>query len=85
MLADPQIAQLGFLEIRIDPDVAQRTDRHEALADLHIVAGIHVAPRDHAVDLCDDCAVTKVELGLVEIALRLKQTGLGLFQSGRSS
>jgi hypothetical protein len=31
------------LKVRIHPDVAQRADRHETLADLHLVAGIHVA------------------------------------------
>jgi hypothetical protein len=69
-LADPQVAELGFLEIRIHPDVAQRADRHEALADLHIVAGIHVASRDDAVDLRDNGAIAQVELRLLRRTLR---------------
>ena len=83
-LADAQIAKLRFLEIRIDPDVAQRADRHQALADLHVVAGIHVAARDDAVDLRDDRAVAQIELRLIEIALRLQQFRLGLLQRRRS-
>ena len=53
-LADAQVAQLRFLEVGVDPDVPQRAQRHEALADLHVVAGVDVAARDHAVDLGDD-------------------------------
>jgi hypothetical protein len=40
MLADAQVAELGLLEIRVDPDITQRADRHEALTSLDVVAGI---------------------------------------------
>ena len=83
VLTDSQIAQLCFLEIRIHPDVAQRTNRHQTLTCLHVIAGIHVAPCDHAIDLRANRAVSKIESGLVEIALSLHQTGLGLFQGRR--
>ena len=49
-LTDAQIAQLRFLEIGIDPDVAQRANGHQALANLHIVPGVHVPSRDYAID-----------------------------------
>ena len=81
-LADPQIAELSFLEIRIHPDVAQRADRHEALADLDVVARVHVATGDDAVDLGDDRAVAQIELRLVEIALRLFDFASACFKPG---
>ena len=54
-----------------------------ALADLDIVAGIDVAARDDAVDLRDDVAVAKVQLGLSQIALGGFELGLGLLDGGR--
>src|SRR6202012_2216056 len=48
MLADPQLAELGFLEIRVYPDITQRADGHDALASLEIVAGIHVTAGGNA-------------------------------------
>src|SRR5215469_13725735 len=56
-LSDSQVSQLRFLEVRIDPSIAKRPYRHQALADLDIVTGIYVAPRDHAIDLGHDRAV----------------------------
>ena len=37
-LADAQIGELRLLEIGVDPDLGQRTDRHQALAGLHVIA-----------------------------------------------
>jgi len=71
MLADAQVAELGLLEIRVDPDITQRADRHEALPDLDVVAGIHVAAGDNAVNLREDRAIAQIELGLIEITLGL--------------
>ena len=82
-LADAQVAQLRFLEVGVDPDFVERADRHEVLADLNIVARIDVAPRDDAVDLGDDVAVTQVQFGLREVALRGFEFRLGLLD-GRS-
>ena len=48
-----------------------------------VVAGVHVAARDDAVDLRDDVAVAQVQLGLVQVALRLGQLGLGLLDGRR--
>ena len=79
-LADPQIAELGFLEICVHPDVAQRADSHQTLTHLHVVAGVHIAPGDDAIDLRHNRAVAQIQLCLIEITLRLQQTRLGLFQ-----
>ena len=77
-LTDAQIGQLRFLEIGVDPDFGERADGHQALPGLHVVARVHVAPRDHAADLGKDVAVAQIQFGLVEIGLGLFQLGLGL-------
>ena len=82
-LADTQVAQLRLLEIGIDPDLVERADRHEILADLDIIARIDVSARDDAVDLRDDVAIAKIELGLGEIALGGLELGLGLLDGRR--
>ena len=82
-LADAQIAQLRLLEIGVDPDLVERADRHQALPDLNIVAGVDVAARDDAIDLGDDVAIAKVELGQSEIALGGFELGLGLLDGRR--
>jgi hypothetical protein len=74
-----RIGKLRFLEIGVDPDFGQRADGHEALAGDDVVAGIHVAPRDDAVDFGNDVAIAQIQVGLIEIALGLGQLGLGLF------
>ena len=52
-LADAQVGELRLLEVGVDPDLGERADRHQALADLDVVAGVDVAPRDDAVDLAE--------------------------------
>src|SRR6185369_10688896 len=71
---------LRFLEIGIDPDVAQRAYRHEALANLHMVARIYIAPGDHPVDLRHNGAVAQIEIRLIEIAPGFQQRSLGFLQ-----
>src|SRR6516225_682258 len=80
-LANSQIAELGFFEICVYPDVVQRADGHEGLTHLHVVARVYVAPSYDAIDLRDNCAVTQIEVCLVEIALSLQQTCFGLLES----
>src|SRR5204863_1646421 len=58
-LADPQVGELRLLEISVDPNLADGPDRHQALTDLHVIAGIDAAPRDDAVDLAHDVAVAE--------------------------
>ncbi len=82
-LADAQVGELRFLEIGVDPDFRQRADGHQALPGDHVVAGIHVAPGDDAVDLGHHVAIAQIQLGLIEIALGLGQFGLGLFDGRR--
>ncbi len=77
-LADPQIGELSFLEIAIDPDLGDRADGHQILADGDVVSGVDVAAGDHAVDLAHDVAVAEVQEGLIEVGVRLQQLGLGL-------
>lgn len=60
------------------PDLLDRAERHQCLADLHVVAGVEIPSRDHAVDLGDDVAVPEVHLGQVEVVARLADRGLGL-------
>jgi hypothetical protein len=82
-LADPQIAELRLLEIGVDPDLVERANRHETLPDLDIVARVDVPARDDAIDLRNDVAVAKIELGLGEIALGGFEPGFGLLDRGR--
>ena len=82
-MADAQVAQLRLLEIGIDPDLAERADRHQALPDLNIVAGIDISARDDAVDLRDDVAISKVEFGQSKIAVDSFELGLGLLDGRR--
>ena len=77
-LPDAQVAQLRFLEVGVDPDFVERANRHQVLADLDKVARIDVAPRDDAVDVRGDVAVTKIQFGLREIALGGFKFRLGL-------
>ncbi len=70
--------KLASTQISLSERIAIR-----ALADLDIVARIDVSARDDAVDLRDDVAVAKIELGLGEIALGGFELGLGLLDGGR--
>jgi hypothetical protein len=82
-LTDAQVAQLRLLEIGIDPDLTERTDRHQALPDLNVIAGIDVSARDDAVDLRDDVTIAKVEFSQSEVALGGFQFSLGLLDRWR--
>ena len=70
-------AQLGFLEIGVDPDFRQRAQRHHALPGLHVIARVDVSARDHAVDLGHDVAVAQVQLGLIQVGLGFVALGFG--------
>ncbi len=78
-----RLPQLRLLEIGVDPDFGQRADGHQALAGLHVIAGVDVSPRDHAVDLGHDVAVAQVQFGLIEIALGLIAFRHGQLDVGR--
>ena len=80
-LSDAQVRELRFLEIGVDPDFGQRSHGHQALPGDHVVAGVHIAPGDDAVDLGHHVAIAQIQLGLIEIALGLGQFGLGLFDA----
>ena len=68
-LADAQITQLRLFEIGIDPDLVERSDRHQILPNLHIIARIDISASHDAVNLSDNVAVTKVEFCLNEISV----------------
>ena len=82
-LADAQIAQFRLFEIRVDPDLAQRADRHQILTNLHVIARIDVPARHDAVNVRADVAVTQIKFSLSELAFGEFELGLGLFD-GRS-
>ena len=68
-LAGPQAAELGLLEVGVDVDVVERNEAREPLAGLHIIAGLHGAIADHAVDRRADDGERQVALGLGERGL----------------
>jgi hypothetical protein len=82
-LADAQVGELRLLEVGLDPDLGHRADRHQALADGDVVAGVDVAAGDHAVDFADHVGVAEVQFGLLQVAARLQDLGLGLLDGGR--
>ena len=82
-LADPQVRELGLLEVGVDPDLGERADGHQALPGGDVVAGVDAAAGHHAVDLADDVAVAEVQLGLGEVAHGLESLRLGLPDRGR--
>src|SRR5215831_2310792 len=82
-LTDAQVAQLRLLEIGIDPDLAERADRHQALSDLNIIARIDIPARDDAVNLRDNVTIAKVEFGQSEVALGGPEFSLGLLDRRR--
>ena len=81
-LADAQIAELGFLEVGVDPDFGEGAKGHHALARLEIVAPVDVSPRDDAVDLGDDSAIAEIQFRLRQILFGFLKLGLGLFDGG---
>ena len=61
----------------------ERADRHQALANLNVIARIDVSARDDPIDLRDDVTILQVELGLGEIALGDLKLSLGLLDVRR--
>src|SRR5262245_59494346 len=82
-LANAQVTQLRLLEIGVNPDFAQRTDRHQTLADLNIVAWINVSSCYDSVNLRDNVAIAKIEFGLGKIAFGRLEFCLGLLDPRR--
>lgn len=81
-LADSQIGELDPLEVGHDPELLERANGHQALADLHEVPGIYVAPGHHPVDLADHPAILQIEFREGQILLGLHQFGFGLLDEG---
>src|SRR6516162_6960602 len=72
-----------LFEISVDPDIVERADRHQILANLHVISRVDVPARNDAVNLCDDVTITKIQFGLSEIAFGGFELGFGLLD-GRS-
>ena len=75
LLADRQVADLGLLEVGVDPDVLERPQGHQPLPRLHAVAGVGDPAADEPGDLGMDLRVAEVEPGLLERVARLLQAG----------
>ena len=56
-LAWPQPRELRFLEVGVDVDRVERHQARQPLAGLHVVAGLHRAVADHAVERRADDAL----------------------------
>ena len=83
-LADPQVGELGLLEVGVDPDLGDRADGHQALPHGDVVARVDVAGGDHAVDLADHVAVAQVQLRLGEVAAGLERLASACRTAGAS-
>src|SRR5262249_42330900 len=77
-LANAQIAKLRLLEIGVNPDLVERTDRHQALPDLNVVARIDISSRHDPINLRDNVAIAKVEFSLSKIPIGRLEFCLGL-------
>src|SRR3954447_7512284 len=64
-LADAKLCELRLFEVRIDPNVADRADGHNALAGYHVVTWVHAPPRDDTVDLSQHLAIAQIQFRLV--------------------
>lgn len=81
-LSDAQIRQLGLLEVGVDPNISERSQRHQPLPGDNLIAGVDAATRHDTVNIGHDIAIGKIQLGLMEIGLGLTQLGLSLFHVG---
>ena len=70
-LAGPQACELRLLEVGGDVNLVERDEARQPLAGLHIVAGLHRAIADHAVDRRADDGEGQIALGLGERGLEL--------------
>ena len=70
-LAGPQPRELRFLEVGVDVDRVERHQARQPLAGLHVVAGLHRAVADHAVERRADDGERQIALGLGERGLEL--------------
>ena len=69
LLAGAQTRQLRLLEVGVDVNLIERHEAREPLAGLHVIAGLHGAIADHAVDRRVDDGERQIALGLGERGL----------------
>ena len=74
-LPGPQAGDLGLLEVGGDVNLVERNEARQPLAGLHIVAGLHGAIADHAVDRRADDGERQIALGLGQRRLELVERG----------
>ncbi len=67
LLADAHVAQLGFLQIGVDPHIVQRHYPHQRLAGRHALAELHRAPRHHAADRRRNGGAFIRQIGLAQL------------------
>ena len=77
-LAGAQARKLGLLEIGVDIDVVERHQAGDALPGLHVVAGLHRAIGEHAVDRRADHGEGEIALGLGQRRLEFVERARGL-------
>ena len=68
-LAGPEAGELRLLEIGVDIDVVERHQARQPLAGLHVVADLHGAVADDAVDRRADDGEGQIALGLGQCRL----------------
>jgi hypothetical protein len=63
--------------------IVERSDGHQTLPGLHIIARIDISARHNSINIRDDTAVTEVEFRLNEIALGGSELGFRLLDGRR--
>ena len=64
-LSDAQIRQLRLLEVGVDPNIGERSQRHQPLPGDNLIAWVDAATRHDTVNLGHDVAIGKVQLRLM--------------------
>ncbi len=75
-LADAHLAQLGFLEVGIDPDLLQRHDGHQRRAGCGALAELGAAPRHLAGDRRRHAAAAQRQPGVAHFRRRAQHAGM---------
>src|ERR1700679_285350 len=70
-LARLHLLQLSLLEVGGNPEVLQRNDRHQRLADAQVLSRRDALATDNARNRSNDLGVAKIQLRLVDLSLRL--------------
>ena len=77
------LRELGLFEIRDDPDIFLRNDRHQRLARLNDLAGLHGLLAHDAGDRRFDGGVFQIQARLIQRRLRQLNAGFGRLACAR--